>query len=392
MENQLNFDAVEQNLNDLAKIAETPTGICRLAYSPAFWKSNAFIEKLMKEAGLAVSTSKVGNVVGTLKGENSHKIAIGSHIDSVVNAGKYYGCLGVLGGIEVVSALKREGYTPKHSIEVCAWAEEEGLTIAGLVGSRAYCGLEPTEVMKEKMHDFGFDETDFSHAKSSDPIDFSLELHIEQGGVLESRQIDIGVVSAIIAQKRYWVEFEGVANHAGTTPMTLRSDALVKAARFITRTSEIVREIDSNMVGTVGRIEVFPNAVNTVPGKVGLTLELRSLNERSIALAYEKLMSEFRSEISSISLTMEQPSYQMDPAVRAAIHRAAELSGCSACDMGSGAGHDSMSLAQVTRAGMIFVPSVKGISHSREEKTLQADVRKGVQVLYNTVKLLDANY
>lgn len=389
MKNGLDFDKLEQNLEKLGKLAATPEGICRLAYSPAFWQSNSFVEELMKDAGLSTSVNKVGNVVGTLGGESRHKIVIGSHIDSVVNGGKYDGCLGVLGGIEVINALKREGYRPKHTIEVCAWAEEEGLTIAGLVGSRAYCGLEPTQIMRSKMRDFGFDETDFHNAKADGPIDYSLELHIEQGGILESEQVNIGVVSAIIAQKRYLVEFSGTANHAGTTPMALRDDALVKAAHFILRVNEVVREIDSGMVGTVGRVEVFPNAVNTVPGKVDLTLELRSLNERSIRLAYDRLTHEFEPELNSIRLTMEQPSYKMDAAVRAAIHQAAEMSHYSARDMGSGAGHDSMSLAQVTRAGMIFVPSVKGISHSREEKTERADIERGVQVLYDTVKLLD---
>ena len=389
MKNCLDLDRLWQNLEDLGKLAETPDGICRLAYSPAFWESNSFVERLMREAGLSVSANKVGNVIGTLPGESDHKIVIGSHIDSVVNGGKYDGCLGVLAGIEVARALKKEGYHSRHSIEVCAWAEEEGLTIAGLVGSRAYCGLEPTETMLSKMQQFGFDEDDFCRAKADGPIDFSLELHIEQGGVLEAEHINIGVVSAIIAQKRFWVEFRGTANHAGTTPMSLREDALVKAARFIQRVDEIVRETDSCMVGTVGKVEVFPNAVNTIPGRVGLTLELRSLNENSIDRAYSRLLTESAQDIDSIRLTMEQPSYKMDPAVRAAIHQAAEMSGYSARDMGSGAGHDSMSLAQVTRAGMIFVPSVGGISHSREERTERADIERGAQVLYDTVKLLD---
>ena len=380
---------LQQQLETLAELARGPEGICRLAYSESFWRSNEYVAGLMRQAGMEVSTNPVGNVVGTYAGEEDGRIVLGSHIDSVVNAGMFDGCLGVLAGIEAVRTLHENGIRPRHTIEVAAFAEEEGLVIAGLVGSRAYCGLPPTETMLERMERHGFSQADFAAARCRGPIDYSLELHIEQGGVLENQHRQVGVVSAIIALKRILVEFSGTENHAGTTPMPLRDDALIKAARFVQRVRQVVMETDPDMVGTVGKLDVTPNAMNTIPGKVVLTLELRSLNEASIDTAYRRLMDEFREDISACQLTMQQPSYHMDDTVRQAIREAAGDLGFTWMDMGSGAGHDSMSLAQVTRAGMIFVPSIGGISHSPLEKTSWEDVANGANVLLRAAEKLD---
>lgn len=385
----INASRLRQQLADLADIARSDDGICRLAYSDSFWKSNSYVAGLMQQAGMETSESVVGNVTGTYAGEIPRRIVLGSHIDSVVNGGMFDGCLGVIAAIEAVRTLHENGVRFRHTVDVVSFAEEEGLVIAGLVGSRAYCGLPPTPVMLEKMGQYGFHAADFAAAKCSAPIDFSLELHIEQGGVLEQEKTSIGAVTAIIAIKRYLVVFSGAANHAGTTPMALRDDALVKAARFIQRVREVVMETDPDMVGTVGKISVEPNAMNTIPGSVQLTLELRALREESIQQAFQTLMEEFRGEITSCQLTMEQPSYHMDPLVRQTIRTSAQALGLTCRDMGSGAGHDSMSLAQVTRAGMIFVPSLRGISHSPQESTTWEDAVNGANVLLETLCRLD---
>lgn len=386
---QTDANRLRQQLCALADLARTPDGICRLVYSESFWKSNEYIAQLMRQAGMTVRTNAVGNVVGTYPGKTDRRIVMGSHIDSVFNGGMFDGCLGVIGAIEVVRTLHTQGWTPNHTLDVVAFAEEEGIAVAGLLGSRAYCGLPPTPVMMEKMGSFGVTAADFAAAKAEAPLDAALELHIEQGGVLESRGVNIGVVRAIVALKRYLVEFSGVPNHAGTTPMGLRDDALIKAARFIQRVRQVVLDTDAEMVGTVGRVEVSPNAMNTIPGTVRLTLELRALEETSIATAYQTLMEEFASEIHRCTLTMEQPCFAMDPGVRASIHSACRTLGLSALDMGSGAGHDSMSLAQVTKTGMVFVPSIGGISHSPAENTAWQDVKRGADVLLQTLCLLD---
>lgn len=386
---KVNGGRVRQHLAELAALGRTGTGICRLAYSDAFWKSNQYIAGLMREAGMTVRTNPVGNVVGTYCGRSDHKIVLGSHIDSVVNGGMFDGCLGVIAAIEAVQTLRENSFVPEHTIDVVSYAEEEGLTVAGLLGSRAYCGLEPTPVMLEKMGNFGITPKDFAEAKETSALDYALELHIEQGGILEHKQIDIGVVSAIVAIKRYAVEFSGMANHAGTTPMTLRDDALVRAARFIQRVREVVMETDPEMVGTVGHVEVFPNTANTIPGSVHAILELRAIKDASVSTAYERLMDEFQDDIVSSRLIFDDPCYQMDPTIREAIHKACDELGLSKQDMGSGAGHDSMSTAQVTKTGMIFVPSVKGISHSPDELTSWEDAENGANVLLRSLCILD---
>ena len=385
----VNGRRLQAHLEALADIARTPDGICRLSYSDSFWKSNAYVAQLMREAGMTVSANPVGNVVGTYPGRTPQKITVGSHIDSVVNGGIFDGCLGVLAGIEAVHTLSENGIVPEHSIDVVSFAEEEGLVITGLIGSRAYCGLPPTEPVMEKMEEFGFTLQDLAEAKRTGDINYSLELHIEQGGVLESQKKDIGVVRSIIALRRYIVEFAGVANHAGTTPMTLRDDALVKAAGFITRVRQVVMETDPGMVGTVGHLEVQPNAMNVVPGHVALTLELRGLREDLLESVYQRLMEEFREDIVSCRLTMEQPCFHMSEIVQQSVQKAAQELGLVAMTIDSGAGHDSMSLSQVTRAGMIFVPSVKGISHSKEEFTAWDDVTNGANVLLRTLCDID---
>lgn len=386
---KVNGSRVRQHLVELAALGRKETGICRLAYSDEFWKSNEYIAGLMREAGMTVRTNPVGNVVGTYLGKSDHKIVMGSHIDSVVNGGMFDGCLGVIAAIEAVQTLHENGVTPEHTIDVVAYAEEEGLTVAGLLGSRAYCGLEPTPVMLERMGSYGITPKDFAEAKEEAPLDYALELHIEQGGILEHKQIDIGVVSAIVAIKRYAIEFSGMANHAGTTPMTLRDDAMVRAARFIQRVREIVMETDPEMVGTVGHVEVFPNTANTIPGKVCVILELRAIKDESVSTAYEQILEEFQYDIASSQLIFEDPCYRMDPTVRAAIHKACGELGLSNQDMGSGAGHDSMSTAQVTKTGMIFVPSAKGISHSPDELTSWQDAENGANVLLHSLCILD---
>lgn len=376
-------------MTKLADLARTEGGINRLTYSEAFWRSCDFVEKKMRDAGMTVRRNAVGNVVGTYPGASERRIAIGSHIDSVPNGGMFDGCLGVMAAIEAIHTLHEQGKTLEHTVDVAAWAEEEGVVISGLLGSLAYCGLPLAPIHREKMGAYGVTMEDVAACQVAGPLDYSVELHIEQGGILDTEKTDIGVVSAIVALKRYVMEIDGCANHAGTTPMYLRDDALVKAAKFIQRCSEIAPEIDREMVITVGRIEVAPNAVNVVPGKVRLTLELRAVEERSIQEAYDRLMEEFAGVIVSSKLTQQERAYRMAPQVMEAIRQSGAELGLSTREMVSGAGHDTMSLAQVTRPGMIFVPSVGGISHSPNERTEWSAVTNGANVLLHTLIRLD---
>lgn len=384
-------ERLKRSLLELADLGRNEEGINRLTYTQEYWRSCDYVIKCMKDAGMKVKTNAVGNLIGTYPGRTERKIVVGSHIDSVRNAGMFDGCLGVMAAIEVIQTLRDAGVVLNHSIDVAAWAEEEGLVIGGLFGSTAYCGLSYPDAWKDKIESLGISGQDILDCCVKEPVDYSVELHVEQGGILDQRQKEIGVVTAIFAIRRYKVVIEGTANHAGSTPMYLRDDALIKAAGLIARLPSLVHEIDEEMVGTIGRLEVMPNFVNTIPGRVELALELRAAREETLDLAYERIMEEFSDRISSVEQTMVQRGYQMDEKVRDAIWEAAASLGLKTMDIASGAAHDTIILAQITKPGMIFVPSVNGVSHSDKEWTNWKDAANGAEVLLNTISLLDKN-
>lgn len=385
----VNSQRLQKSLEELASLARTPDGINRMTYTKAFWDSCDYVERLMIDAGMTVKRNSVGNVVGTYPGKTGRKIVTGSHIDSVPNGGMFDGCLGVMAAIEAIHTLHEQGIQPDHTIDVVAWAEEEGVVISGLMGSLAYCGLPLTPIQLEKISDYNITLEDIAECKVQEPVDYSLELHIEQGGVLDENKEDIGIVTAIVALKRYRVVIDGMANHAGTTPMPMRNDALVKAADVIKRMSSLVQEVDPEMVGTIGNIEVEPNAVNVVPGRVTMVWEFRAVNEQSLETAFQRLQAEFQDIITSITPIQYERAYHMDEEVKRAIEAASKDLGLSVRHMPSGAGHDTMCLAQITRPGMIFVPSVGGVSHSCKEWTEWKDVTNGANVLVNALLTID---
>lgn len=386
---KINPQRLKTSLTELADLARTPEGINRMTYTKAFWDSCKYVTQLMEDAGMTVRSNAVGNVVGTYPGKTQRKLVIGSHIDSVPNGGMFDGCLGVMAAIEAIHTLHEQGIQLEHSVDVVAWAEEEGVVISGLMGSLAYCGLPLTPIQLEKIGDYHITLEDIQACKVQEPVDYSLELHIEQGGVLDQTKEDIGIVTAIVALKRYRVVIEGVANHAGTTPMPLREDALVKAAAIFQRMSTLVQEVDPEMVGTIGHVEIEPNAVNVVPGRVSMIWEFRAVKEESLEIAFERLKGEFQDIIASITPIQYERAYHMDETAMEVIEQASKELGLRTRKMPSGAGHDTMCLAQITRPGMIFVPSVGGISHSCKEWTHWEDVTNGANVLVNALLKLD---
>lgn len=385
----INARRLERRLTELAELARTETGINRLVYSDAFWRSCGYVEEAMRAAGLAVRRGKLGNVAGTCPGETGRRLVMGSHIDSVPNGGMFDGCLGVMAAVEVMHTLREAGVRLRHTVDACAWAGEEGVAVSGMPGSWAYCGTPLSEAQLEQLAGYGITPGDVEACRAEGPVDASLELHIEQGGVLESQGMDIGVVRAIAGLERYVLEFRGQANHAGTTPMSLRDDALVKAARFICRCRETAAETDPEMVITVGRVEVSPNAVNVVPGEVRLTLELRAEREASIERAFRTLTGEFEGDIVSCVLAQKDRVCPMDREIMDAAVQSGEELGLKVREMVSGAAHDTMALARIARPGMIFVPSVGGISHNPLERTEWRDVANGANVLLHTLLKLD---
>ena len=385
----INARRLEKRLCELGSLARTETGINRLVYSDAFWQSCDYVERAMEEAGLSVRRGKLGNVAGSLPGETDRRLVMGSHIDSVPNGGMFDGCLGVIAAIEVMETLREQGLRLRLAVDVCAWSGEEGVVVSGMPGSAAYCGLPLTEGQMEQLAAYGVGPEDVAQARAAGPVDASLELHIEQGGALESEGMDIGAVRAIAGLERYAVTFTGQANHAGSTPMVLRDDALVKAARFICRCREVAAETDGEMVVTVGKMEVLPNAVNVVPGEVRLTLELRAAEEDSVKRAFQTLTREFAGEIAACALMQRDRVCPMEREFTEAVVQSCGELGLKVREMVSGAAHDTMSLAQIARPGMIFVPSAGGVSHSPLERTKWRDAANGADVLLHTLLKLD---
>ena len=377
----------------------------RVAYSDADRVGLEQLREWMEGVGLTTRVDAVGNLLGTLPGSvpGLPPLMMGSHIDSVPDGGHFDGPLGVLAAVEVVRRLREEGVTLRHPLEVANFANEEG----GKTGSRAMSGevtgLEwdiPTasgHTIGEGTLRLGGDPDRVAEVKrESGSLAAYVELHIEQGAVLERLGIPVGVVEGIVGIRRWNVEVEGVPNHAGTTPMDARQDAMVAAARFVDAVYRTVGGMPGSAVATVGRIEAFPGAPNVVPGRVRMSLEVRDLALETIdgirgevgALA-EEIGAETGTRFAFQPFYLSRPA-PCAPLVQDRVAAAAAHMGLTSRRMPSGAGHDAQSIAAFAPVGMIFVPSVQGISHSPDEFTAPGDVENGGNVLLQTLLGLDA--
>ena len=273
----INGTRLYDHLTQLGRIGFVPKeGTTRLPYTPAYDEGRIYVQQCMEQAGLQTSVDPVGNLIGTLPGQGEI-ICIGSHIDTVPGGGIYDGTYGVLSGIECVQRLKELGYQNRHPIQVIAFTEEEGNVIGGTFGSKAFTGGEIDEAMRPNLALHGLTMEQVGACRRDlTQYQCYLELHIEQGGVLEAERMQIGVVDGIVGIVRYRMTVSGCANHAGSTPMHLRDDALVKACRIITQLMERTEAASPDMVCTVGTLQVFPGAVNVIPGKVEFIVELRN--------------------------------------------------------------------------------------------------------------------
>lgn len=384
---------VRMKIEELSCIGRDDKGVLsRLAYSPSFWKSVHWLEKLMKEAGLTVTIDGVGNVIGSMPGEEGYgDIILGSHIDTVLNAGSFDGAVGVIAAVETARALRREKKRLRHPLKIIAFAEEEGLVISGLFGSRAYIGkIEAYSQDSQIASEIGIDFNQIRNSATDvSKIQCYLELHIEQGGVLEKNEKDIGIVTAIVGYERYKITIHGKENHAGTTPMEFRDDALVKAAKMILDLPQKAVEIDKEMVCTVGVIKAYPGACNTVPGKVIMEVDMRAVEESSIEKLRKYMYSYYCEKDMEIQQELSEPPARMNKKIQEKIEAACKKQGYSYHYMPSGAAHDTTAMSLVTSCGMIFIPSIGGISHSPKECTAYEDVNKGTQILMDTLLLLD---
>ena len=379
-------------------------GVSRVAYSDADVEGRKYVMGLMREAGLEVRVDAVANIIGRRAGSSDDlpPIMFGSHIDSVPDGGNYDGTVGSLSAIEAMRTLQERGTRSRHPLEVIVFQNEEG----GLVGSRALSGeLRPDHLtrMSSSGKTIG-DGTTFiggklealeSVKRTSGQVAGYIELHIEQGAVLERESRNIGLVTGIVGINWWDVTVTGFSNHAGTTPMDQRRDSLLAAARFIDAVNRIVTSVPGRQVGTVGRIEAEPGAPNVIAGVVRLSLELRDLDAAKTKMLFDRIRTDAEAIGEATGTTFEfTPTFDSlpapsDSAVRGAIADSAHALGLTTLELPSGAGHDAQSMARFAPMGMLFIPSVGGISHSPKEYSRPEDVVHGANVLLNAVLALD---
>jgi hydantoinase/carbamoylase family amidase len=398
---------------ELAGFNDDPAagGITREVYTPSYAAALERVAEWMRDAGLKTRLDAVGNLFGRWAGSSPGEplVLTGSHVDTTLNAGRYDGVVGVLGAIEAVRQLRSDGVVPRRSIELVAWAGEEPRFGTGCVGSRAAAGgLERSDLdrlrdrdgvsMADALRGAGFDPDRLPEAEI-DPatVHALVELHIEQGAVLEQSGEPIGVVTAIAAPHDLRVTLRGAATHAGATPMHLRRDALAGAAEAMSALERLARGSPSGTtVGTVGVLRVRPAAINVVPGEVELDVDVRDADrparERVVAewLAATRALGERRGLAVAVDPIVEDEPVACDPLVIEAASAAAAALELPFRRMTSGAYHDAMIMGARVPIGMIFVPSAGGISHHPDEHTDPADIERGVRVLAGTLERLAA--
>lgn len=402
----IDSDRLHQSLMKLSSFGKNANGGSdRQAFTKHDIEAREYVKALMEDAGLVVSVDFAGNIIGKKAGKNPSlkPIAFGSHIDEVPNGGDYDGPVGSMGAIEVVKTLSEKGIQTEHPLEVIIFTNEEG----GVVGSRALVGALSKEALQvvsssgltqyEGIKALGGNPDRIPELKRN-PGDLAafLELHIEQGGNLYTEKLDIGVVEGIVAIEWWEFSFLGKANHAGTTPMNMRKDPMLPAAKFVLAVNEIVNTYEGKQVGTVGKIQAFPGAGNVIPGEVKVTLEIRDLSSEKIWKIYSEIEKRAKSlaEESEIGLEIKhievasKPALA-DPMVREVIKSQAEKMGFSTKSLPSGAGHDAQEMARIAPMGMIFIPSKDGISHAPAEFSTKDDIANGAIVLLNTILELD---
>src|SRR5215213_4780737 len=385
-------------------IGRTATGINRVAYSEADLAGRTFTLGLFREAGFTPRIDAAGNIYGRLEGtDRSLKpILIGSHVDSVTDGGNFDGPLGSFSAIEVARSLREQDVRLRHPIDVVVWTNEEG----GTIGSKCAIGhITPADLDKVarsgKTIREGIGLVGGNVARLSEAVlhkgDLTcyLELHIEQGGLLEKAGLQIGVVEGIVGLRWFEVTVTGFSNHAGTTPMDQRKDAMLAAAKFAVVINEAVRSVPGRTVATVGRLNVSPNTTNVIPGAVVLTVDLRDLDPAKLThftSTFERLASEIgtatKTTFAFKSLVNSAQAIS-DATVMQWIDASATALGLTRQRMPSGAGHDAQEVAHIAPMGMIFVPSVGGISHSPKEFSKPEDVGNGADVLLNAVIAAD---
>ncbi len=402
---RVNGARINDHLSTLSQFGKNPQGgVSRVAYTEADLQGRNYAIGLMKEAGLEVHIDAAGNIIGSRAGSDPQlkPLLIGSHIDSVPEGGNYDGDVGSLSAIEVAQVLRENKVTLRHPLQVVIFQNEEGGTIGsqalgeGLDAKHLDLVSQSGKTIREGTQIVGGNPAQLASVqRQPGSIAGYFELHIEQGGTLEREKVDIGVVEGIVGILHSEVTIEGFANHAGTTPMDQRRDALLSAARFIEKVNQIVTSVPGRQVGTVGWIKVMPGAYNVIPGRVTLGLELRDLDERKFTSLFDQIRAEAerlgqmnQTHFSFTDPVVNHPALT-DKAFQKMIDESARSLGLSTKLMPSGAGHDAQEIARLGPIGMIFIPSIGGISHSPKEFSRPQDIENGANVLLQAVQAFD---
>lgn len=398
---------IEKHIKTLSEFTSTPgKGITRLSYSNEDLLARNYIKEKMEDYGLNVREDGLGNIFGKLEGKlkDAPSVIVGSHFDSVPNGGAYDGAAGVIAGLEVAALFFENKIVPRYPLEIVALIEEEGSRFGGgLMGSRGISGLLTEEDFKKLKDKNGISAVEAMYKinlnpclpKSRNPLTMKafLELHIEQGPILEEKKTPIGVVEAIVGLAQLEVTIVGQAGHAGTTPMDRRSDALVTAAKIIAMLPGLVTNELEGTVITTGRMHVYPNGANVIPEKTVFSIDIRSSKEESIKNVISKVHEIIQSyNGNGIMIAIEQSLFiqpkELNNKIRSILEQKSKELSIPYCSINSGAGHDAMILSDMTDAGMIFIPSRAGLSHCPEEWSDIKHLLYGVQILYETAKYL----
>ncbi len=403
-----NIERIKNDIDIVTSFNRTPgNGFTRFSYSEEDRKAREYLINEMKKLGLDVRIDGVGNIRGKYNPMNNNhpSVMMGSHIDTVLNGGKFDGLVGVVSALEVIRQVNENQISIQKPLEIIIWAEEEGSNSGiTMLGSKAMTGKVKVEDLKEiksftgeSMYDlmkkFGLDvDAIDSQVFKKGEVEYLIELHVEQGGILDSECLSVGIVKAIAGMRTYKVTLEGVANHAGSTPMYLRKDALVGASHIITYMEEAAKNKGlGTTVATVGKIICEPNVPNIIPGKVVFYVDIRDAEEGGKDILSRELIKKTK-EIAKlynlkyvIELLGESPVVKLSEKVIGNIEKIARERSYPFKVMNSGAVHDSGMFADLTNVGMIFVPSIGGRSHCPEELTRFEDIKLGCDLLLETV-------
>ncbi len=402
---RIDAERLWSRLSELSEIGKYEGGgVTRLSFTQEERAAKDLVASYMREAGLEVREDAIGNLIGRREGRDQGTpiVLAGSHVDSVRNGGDFDGPLGVLGAVEALQTMSERGLETERSVEIVAFTDEEGARFSsGMIGSRALAGiLRPEDLesedrdgvsIAEAMRASGLDPERIGEAaRAAGSVHSYVELHIEQGGILESRALPVGIVTGIAGPMWLRLTLTGEAAHAGTTPMDLRRDALAAAAAVMSRIEREATRTGTS-VGTVGQLDLSPGGINIVPGRVSFSLDLRDIDEEIRNDVEARIMHEAMLLCEKRGVSLETRTLQrLPPApcsklVREAARAACKELGYEAFELASGAGHDGMHLTELCPIGMIFVRSKSGISHNPAEYSSKEDCAAGAAVLYRTL-------